>query len=102
MHAIIGGTHTINTNENELLAWSIRQFRRTILRDFIYGIVQAFGDFDYSMPQLATLLLLDEENELTIKQVAGLLDRSVSATSRLLDQLASRGMITRREDEQDH
>ena len=39
---------------------------------------------------------------MTIKQVAGLLERSVSATSRLLDQLASRGMITRREDEQDH
>ena len=92
---------TIITNENELLAWSIRQFRRTILRDFIDGIVQAFGDFDYSMPQLATLLLLDEENELTITQVAEALARSVSATSRLLDQLVIRGMISRREDERD-
>src|SRR5207245_6502392 len=61
----------------------------------------AFGDFDYSMPQLATLLLLDEENELTIKQVAEALARSVSATSRLLDQLVMRGMISRREDERD-
>jgi DNA-binding MarR family transcriptional regulator len=53
------------------------------------------------MPQLATLLLLDEENELTIKQVAEALARSVSATSRLLDQLVMRGMISRREDERD-
>jgi len=53
------------------------------------------------MPQLATLLLLDEENELTIKQVAEMLARSVSATSRLLDQLVMRGMISRREDERD-
>src|SRR5258708_17612379 len=101
MYATIVRTQTIITNENELLAWSIRQFRRTLLRDFIYGIVQAFGDFDYSMPQLATLLLLDEENELTIKQVAEALARSVSATSRLLDQLVMRGMISRREDERD-
>src|SRR6266571_2617101 len=64
---------TIITNEdnnNELLAWSIRQFRRTILSDFIYGMVQAFEDFDYSLPQMATLLFLDEQGELTIKQVA--------------------------------
>ena len=50
---------------------------------------------------MATLLLLDEENELTIKQVAEALARSVSATSRLLDQLVMRGMISRREDERD-
>src|SRR2546428_6711886 len=95
---------TIITNEdnnNELLAWSIRQFRRTILSDFIYGMVQAFEDFDYSLPQMATLLFLDEQGELTIKQVAEALGRSVSATSRLLDQLVTRGMIHRREDERD-
>lgn len=88
-------------NDNELLAQSISQFRRTIIRDFIFVVVRTFEDFDYSLPQMATLLLLDEEGELTIKQVAELLGRSVSATSRLLDQLVVRGMITRREDERD-
>ena len=68
---------------------------------FIFVVVHTFEDFDYSLPQMATLLLLDEEGELTIKQVAALLGRSVSATSRLLDQLVVRGMITRREDERD-
>jgi DNA-binding MarR family transcriptional regulator len=84
-----------------LIAWSIRQFRRTILRDFILDIMQTFEDFDYSLPQMATLLLLDEEGELTIKRVTELLGRSISATSRLLDQLVVRGMISRREDERD-
>src|SRR3989442_2310261 len=88
-------------NDNELLARSISQFRRTIIRDFIFVVVHTFEDFDYSLPQMATLLLLDEEGELTIKQVAELLGRSVSATSRLLDQLVVRGMISRREDERD-
>ncbi len=92
---------TITTNEHELIAWSISQFRRTILRDFVLGIMQTFEDFDYSLPQMAALLLLDEEGELPIKRVTKLLGRSVSATSRLLDQLVVRGMISRREDERD-
>lgn len=64
-------------------------------------VVQTFGDFDYSFPQMATLLILDEEGEQTVKGVAVLLGRSFSATSRLLDQLVVRGLITRREDERD-
>ena len=63
--------------------------------------MQTFEDFDYSLPQMATLLLLDDEGELTIKRVTELLGRSISATSRLLDQLVVRGMISRREDERD-
>ena len=88
-------------NENELIAWSISQLRRNIIREFAFRVVQTFGDFDYSFPQMATLLLLDEEGEQTIKGMAELLGRSFSATSRLLDQLVVRGMINRREDERD-
>ncbi len=88
-------------NEHELITWSISQLRRNIIREFAFRVVQTFGDFDYSFPQMATLLLLDEEGEQTIKGVAELLGRSFSATSRLLDQLVVRGMISRREDERD-
>jgi len=88
-------------NEHELIAWSISQLRRNIIREFAFRVVQTFGDFDYSFPQMATLLLLDEEGEQTIKRVAELLGRSPSATSRLLDQLVVRSMINRHEDERD-
>jgi len=91
----------IITNEHELIARSLSQFRRANLRDFVLGIMQTFEDLDYSLPQMAVLLLLDEEGELSIKQAAQLLGRSISATSRLLDQLVVRGMISRREDERD-
>lgn len=91
----------INTSDREILARSINQFRRSIVRDFVFNILRTFVDFDFSLPQLATLLLLDEEGELTIKQVTEILGRSVSATSRLLDQLVERGMVSRREDERD-
>src|SRR5436309_4094996 len=91
----------ITQEEREILAQSMSQFRRSIIREFVAGIVRAFGNFDFSLPQMATLLLLDEEGELTVKQVAEDLGRSASATSRLLDQLVERGMVSRREDERE-
>jgi DNA-binding MarR family transcriptional regulator len=59
------------------------------------------SDFDISAIQFATLFLLAGEEELTIKRVAELLGRSVSATSRLLDQLVIRGLVSRAEDTRD-
>ncbi len=91
----------IKTKDRETLARSINQFRRSIVREFVFSVLHTFVEFDFSLPQLATLLLLDEEGELTIKQVTEILGRSVSATSRLLDQLVERGMVSRREDEHD-
>ncbi|HYX49947.1 MAG TPA: MarR family transcriptional regulator, partial [Ktedonobacteraceae bacterium] len=92
---------TININDREILTRSISQFRRAIVREFVFNILHTFVDFDFSLPQLATLLMLDQEGELTIKQLTEILGRSISATSRLLDQLVERGMVSRREDEHD-
>jgi DNA-binding MarR family transcriptional regulator len=91
----------MHTRDREILARSISQFRRSVVREFVFSVLSTFGDLDLSLPQVATLLLLDEEGELTIKQVTDILSRSVSATSRLLDQLVERGMVSRREDEHD-
>src|SRR5437588_10765581 len=91
----------INNDDRETIAQNFRRFRRTTLRDFIFNILHTFGDFDFSLPQLATLMLLDEEGGLTIKQIAELLGRSMSVASRLIDQLVERGLVSRREDEQD-
>src|SRR5712692_535508 len=101
--ATVGRTQTIMRNENDhgVMARSLNEFRRLTFREFIYSIMHTFEDFDYSLPQVASLLLLDEEEEKTIKQVAEWLGRSPSTTSRLLDYLVVRGMITRREDERD-
>ena len=63
--------------------------------------MHTFEDFDFSLPQLAVLLLLEDADELTVKRVAALLKRSISATSRLLDQLVVRGLVSRHEDGRD-
>ena len=91
----------VSNDSRELLARSIGQFRRALLREGMLDAVRALGDFDFSLPQLAALLLLEEQGEPTIKQVAESLGRSVSATGRLLDQLVKRGLVSRREDVQD-
>ncbi len=88
-------------DDRERIASSLSQIRRTLVREFVVDFMRTLGDFDFSLPQLAILLLLDEESELTITQVAELLGRSVSVSSRLLDHLVERGMVRRREDERD-
>jgi len=91
----------IDTSDREAFVWNTRRLRRATIREFVFNILRTFSDFDFSLPQMATLLLLDEEGEFTIKQMAEILGRSVSATSRLLDQLVERGLVSRREDERD-
>ena len=91
----------ITPQDQEQLVQSMSEFRYIVFGRFAPTILRTFKDFDYSLAQVVSLFILDENGELTIKQVAGLLERSLSATSRLLDQLAARGMITRREDVQD-
>src|SRR5947209_19136897 len=87
MHTNIRRMRAITTNDHELLVQSMSEFRYIVFGRFAPSILRTFKDFDYSLAQVASLFILDEKGELTIKQVAGLLERSVSATSRLLDQL---------------
>lgn len=91
----------IKTYDRELLARSLSQFRRAMLRDFLFSVFRTFTDFEFSLPQVATLILLEEGGAPTIKQVAEYLGRSVSTVSRLVDQLVEQGLVTRREDEND-
>ena len=91
----------LSRDERDTLADSIGRLRRAMLRDGLLGAVAALGHADLSLTQLAALVLLDDQGEHTIKALAERLGRSVSATSRLVDQLVRRGLVHRREDEQD-
>jgi DNA-binding MarR family transcriptional regulator len=94
--------HVISNDYNrEMLAQNLIEFRRTLWREMVVGAIQGSSNFEMSSIQLVTLFLLVSEGELTIKRVAEVLGRSVSATSRMLDQLVVRGFVCRREDERD-
>jgi DNA-binding MarR family transcriptional regulator len=83
------------------LTQAIAGFRREMAPDFVLMLTQATGDADFSLAQLATLYLLEGRGEHSVKQIADMIGRSLSATSRLLDQLAKRGLVSRHEDERD-
>jgi DNA-binding MarR family transcriptional regulator len=90
-----------NDYNREMLAQNLIEFRRTLWREMVVSTIRGSSNFEMSSIQLVTLFLLVSEGELTIKRVAEFLGRSVSATSRMLDQLVVRGLVCRREDERD-
>jgi hypothetical protein len=79
-------------DDHRRIARSLSQLRRAIIREFAFDIVRVFGGDDVSLPQLATMLLLDDAGAETIKGVAEALGR-YSATSRLLDDVVKPGLI---------
>jgi DNA-binding MarR family transcriptional regulator len=83
------------------LVESLRVFRRSMVREGMLGAVRAFGGDDPSMTQVAALMLLDDGRARTVKELGDELGRSVSAASRLVDQLVRGGFVVRREDERD-
>ena len=90
-----------NGYDHELLAQNLIAFRRTMWNEMLVSVIANSSNPDISITQVATLVLLAGGEHLTIKRVAELLGRSVSATSRILDQLVTRGLVRRYEDERD-
>jgi DNA-binding MarR family transcriptional regulator len=96
-----GKTTISTTEEQERFSRGLSRFRRATLRGSIFTLLHSFDLAEFSLPQVFTLLLLDEQGERPIKEIAAQIGRSVSTTSRLLDQLVERGLISRREDAAD-
>ena len=88
-------------SESERLTRSLTTLRHAVLRDGFLDAIRVMDDHDLSVAQMATLMLLDAEGSSTVGDLASDLGRSLSATSRLLDQMVRRDLVTRQEDRQD-
>jgi DNA-binding MarR family transcriptional regulator len=88
-------------SESERLTRSLTTLRHAILRDGFLDAIRAMDDHDLSVAQMATLMLLEAEGSSTVGDLASDLGRSLSATSRLLDQLVRRDLVSRQEDDRD-
>ena len=88
-------------SESARLTQSLTILRHALLRDGFLDAIRAMDDHDLSVAQMATLMLLDAEGSSTVSDLAGDLGRSLSATSRLLDQMVRRALVTRQEDPDD-
>jgi DNA-binding MarR family transcriptional regulator len=92
-------------SEADRLAAQIGEFRRVALPGLLLQLAGGFAGLDLSLTQVATLYLLAVDAEhgtaRTVRQLAERIGRSVSATSRLVDQLVGAGLVDRREDPAD-
>lgn len=79
----------------------VRVVSRAIWREQLLAAVRQLGGLDLSFTQLATLLELDAEGDVTLHALAATLERSLSATSRLVDGLVRMGLVARDEDPDD-
>jgi DNA-binding MarR family transcriptional regulator len=90
-----------DSSERAALVASLRAMRKAMARDFMASAIAALDHSDLSMVQMATLMLLDSCDELPVRALAERLGRSLSATSRLLDQLVRRRLLWRAIDKDD-
>lgn len=70
-------------------------------RDLMPSVVRMHEDDGLTLLEILVLQVVDRREEPTIKQVSALIDRSVSRTSRIIERLVRRGVLVRREDEND-
>jgi DNA-binding MarR family transcriptional regulator len=62
---------------------------------------RVLGEVGLSFTQMKALFLLEEAEEMTVKDISARLSMSLPAMSRSVDGLVQRGFVTRREDESD-
>ncbi|SDN21748.1 MarR family winged helix-turn-helix transcriptional regulator [Allokutzneria albata] len=85
--------------DSDRLAEEIGAVRRELLSEFMLSVVRRAGDLQ--LIHVATLYVLDTGRAPTVKDLADHVGRSVSATSRMVEQLVARGFVGRREDTED-
>lgn len=91
----------MRTGTWESIAESIRQYRRVVWRDMIESSFRGRSGFEISSLQLMTLFLVDDAGSLLLKETAALLGRSLSAVSRMIDEMVERGWVRREEGKKD-
>jgi DNA-binding MarR family transcriptional regulator len=82
------------------LADDIGQARRAMIPDFLVGMLRRTGE-ELNLPQMASLYILDVGDTPTVGELAERLGRSTSVTSRLVEQMVTRGWVERAEDAED-
>ena len=74
---------------------------RALWRDLVVGFASQLGELRLGFTQLAALYVLADGSTITVGELAETLGRSPSATSRLVDGLAKRRLVERREEPED-
>ena len=74
---------------------------RALWRELVIGFASQLGELRLGFTQLAALYVLADGSTLTVGELAEAINRSPSATSRLIDGLVKRRLVERRAEEED-
>jgi DNA-binding MarR family transcriptional regulator len=74
---------------------------RALWRELVVGFASQLGELRLGFTQLAALYVLADGSATTVGDLADVLGRSPSATSRLVDGLVKRRLVERREEPED-
>ena len=74
---------------------------RALWRELVIGFASQLGELRLGFTQLAALYVLADGSTLTVGELADAINRSPSATSRLIDGLVRRRLVERRQEEED-
>ena len=80
---------------------SIERFTKLMFTRIVTGLATVLAEEEFTIAQIAALHLLDQSPEMRVLALAEVLGRSPSATSRLVDSLVKRGLVTRVEHAED-
>ncbi|WP_026120677.1 MarR family winged helix-turn-helix transcriptional regulator [Nocardiopsis potens] len=92
-----------NADEHKNQGERLLAVLRSLQRDTVPSLVRVNEDEDLSLIDIALLQTLDHDRapfpgDPTLKELAAVLGRSTSRTSRLVDRLVRRGLVERYED----
>ena len=85
----------------QAVAEVLAQLMQLCYRNSSPELFRRLGELDLSLTQVKALHLLTADSDVTVKDVAGLLNMSLPAMSRALDKLVQRGYVDRLESEKD-
>jgi DNA-binding MarR family transcriptional regulator len=83
------------------LADALNRLSTHVNRTASPDMFRVLGEVGLSFTQMKALFLLEEQDEMTVKDISARLSMSVAAMSRSVDGLVQRGFVTRRECETD-
>lgn len=85
---------------NKILNSPIEKFTRIMFSKVIERLALVMGEKNLSFSQVAALHIIDREHSVPIQEISQRLNLSISATSRLIDDLVKQGLLDRKEDEE--
>lgn len=84
---------------NKIINSPIERFTRILFSKVIQRLAVVVSEENLSFSQVAALHIIDRENVVNVNDISTKLNLSMSATSRMIDELVKKELIERKEDQ---